>query len=457
MIDTRKLTEEVKSFAINEGADFVGIANVERWKYAPERLSPKAHLPSAQSVIVMGIHYPDAGIEFEGEPSANYGVAYITGMIPKLDMMSYRMARFLEAKGYHVLPFSCTGWWYHRVFKELEREHSGNFSHMHAAVAAGLGEFGWHSMFMSPRYGPRVRLVSVITEAPLIPDPLYDGPKLCDRCMECVRHCAGGGLKNDLLPPGKSVVQIEGKKYEYAKMNRWNCTWGEQAHLDVLKKPKHIDEETIYQAFDSGMKPIGGYLADCLRFCMSKPIRKYDKNYSRAPRRLKKAADLSQEEKLKRIRHLAISSGADYLVIVPIEKIADTKLDLPRGYPYEAKLKKLFPTVIVLGEKIRAEMKGLSGLNATWLKGHIRMRMEIGVGNICRMLDNWGDDGMPLTRWTSWDNKSDSYQWRAGAMPLAKSALRYNGLKEEDIIYDGLQTNVKFEEIMEEFNYDRFK
>ncbi len=452
MISVRKLTEEVKNEAIRLGADLVGIANVERWKYAPERLSPKAHLPSAQSVIVMAIHYPDAGVEFEGEPSANYGVGYATGMLPKLDTMSYQMARFLEAKGYRVLPFPNTGWWYHRVFKELKREHSGNFSHMHAAVAAGLGEFGWHGMFMSPQYGPRERLVSVITDASLIPDPLYNGPKLCDKCMECVKHCAGGGLKHDLLPPGKSVVQIEGKKYEYAKMNRWNCIWGEQAHLDVLKKPKHIDEETIYQAFDSGMNPIGGYLADCLRFCMSRPIRKYNKNYSRAPRRLKKAADLSQEEKLKRIRQLAISSSADYLAIVPIEKIDDTNLDFPKGYPYEEKMRKLFPRIIVLGRRVQTEIKNLTGLNANSLKYSISIRLQIGVGNLCRMLDNWGDDGMPLSRWTSWDDKSNSYRLRVGAMPLAKSALRYKGLKGKNIIYQGLLTNVKFEELKEEFN-----
>ena len=64
---------------------------------------------------------------------------------------------------------------------------------------------------------------------------------------------------------------------------------------------------------------------------------------------------------------------------------------------------------------------------------------------------------MPLSRWTRWDDKSNSYQLRAGAMPLAKSALRYKGLKEKNIIYDGLQTNVKFEELKEEFDYNRLK
>lgn len=61
------LTERVKARARASGADMVGVANIERWKNAPLIMSPQGILPSAQSVVVMGIHHPDGCIEMGGQ------------------------------------------------------------------------------------------------------------------------------------------------------------------------------------------------------------------------------------------------------------------------------------------------------------------------------------------------------------------------------------------------------
>ena len=53
-----------------------------------------------------------------------------------------------------------------------------------AAWAAGLGEFGWSSRFLTPAYGPRQMLCAGVTTLALEPDPVYNGLPLCDpeRC-----------------------------------------------------------------------------------------------------------------------------------------------------------------------------------------------------------------------------------------------------------------------------------
>lgn len=61
------LTLKVKELAYRLGADLVGIANIERYKDAPIRMSPQGILPSAKSVIVCAVHHPDAAIELDGE------------------------------------------------------------------------------------------------------------------------------------------------------------------------------------------------------------------------------------------------------------------------------------------------------------------------------------------------------------------------------------------------------
>jgi len=66
----------------------------------------------------------------------------------------------------------------------------GPFSHRHAATRAGLGEFGYNNIVLTPQFGPRQRFNSIITEAELEPDPLIEAP-IClrDECRLCIKAC----------------------------------------------------------------------------------------------------------------------------------------------------------------------------------------------------------------------------------------------------------------------------
>ncbi len=62
----------------------------------------------------------------------------------------------------------------------------------HAAVQAGLGEIALSNLFTTPQFGPRVRLVSIVTEAELDPDQPYED-KLCEKTqptcnLACIRN-----------------------------------------------------------------------------------------------------------------------------------------------------------------------------------------------------------------------------------------------------------------------------
>ena len=77
------------------------------------------------------------------------------------------------------------------------------FSHRHAAVRAGLGEFGLSNLVLTPEYGPRIRFNSVITSMQLEPDSIIR-EKLCIRgctlCMEACASCAYSPSMNILTP-----------------------------------------------------------------------------------------------------------------------------------------------------------------------------------------------------------------------------------------------------------------
>jgi hypothetical protein len=100
------LKESVKNFAYEIGADLVGFGDIGRCANAPIKMSPQGVLPGAKTVVVMGIHHPDACIELGGEEHPQkigpYSIQYL--MNSRLDELSYRMATFLEEEGHGAIP-----------------------------------------------------------------------------------------------------------------------------------------------------------------------------------------------------------------------------------------------------------------------------------------------------------------------------------------------------------------
>ncbi|MEK6647071.1 MAG: hypothetical protein AABY84_10410, partial [Candidatus Firestonebacteria bacterium] len=283
------LTEEIKKEAVKLGADIVGIAPVERFKNAPLRMSPQGLLPDAKSVIVMGIHHLDAAVELSGYPTSqdNLGPYHTqsSAQNPKLDDLSFKMARFLEDKGVKALPITASNIWRYYGYKDLKVDFAPDLVHRYAAVAAGLGEIGWSGLFLNPEFGPRTRIVSVITDAQLTPDPMYSGEPLCDKCMECVKHCPTDCFRKEVK--GMNNIEIGGKTFKFPDTNKWRCSWAENFALDLaLKIPDKVDEKTALMYMEKyGQR--GGEEGCCLKYCMSPSKRYYQKEYTDAPRRKK--------------------------------------------------------------------------------------------------------------------------------------------------------------------------
>ena len=57
------LTQELKSLALQEGADLIGVASMDRFQEAPRMTHPQAIIPDAKAVVVISVKYPDAAID----------------------------------------------------------------------------------------------------------------------------------------------------------------------------------------------------------------------------------------------------------------------------------------------------------------------------------------------------------------------------------------------------------
>jgi epoxyqueuosine reductase QueG len=72
----------------------------------------------------------------------------------------------------------------------------GEVSLRHAALAAGLGNFGRHNLIIHPRLGTRVIFTAVLSELDLPSDPRIT-EDLCIDCYICVESCPAGALDEE--------------------------------------------------------------------------------------------------------------------------------------------------------------------------------------------------------------------------------------------------------------------
>ncbi len=227
------LNERVKELVINNDVDFVGIASVDRFANAPEGHRPDDILPGAQSVISIGIKMNRGPLLAQRMALANKKFrhmsfsyrwyAYGQENMYFLDRAAFLVSRLLEKEGEVAVPIMSSG-----VEGEDKGEMMALFSNRHAAVAAGIGEIGWNGLCLTPSNGPRQRFVSVITTAKIGPDPMYQGPKLCDlkKCTQlgegvpiCIKLCP-----LEMFSTERSVEAVIGeRKFKYAWMNHRMC------------------------------------------------------------------------------------------------------------------------------------------------------------------------------------------------------------------------------------------
>jgi ferredoxin len=161
------------------GADLIGFADVKRFvRYKRENRPPD----DARVVVVLAIWMEDPILDLwlhlpswrdQDKPSRAFEDEILRGV-------SLRLCLLLEREGYLAEP---------------ARYEPGIYL-KEAGVLAGLGIIGKNNLLITDRYGPRIRLRAVYTNAPLEPDAILKNINYCSECKLCIDACPANALED---------------------------------------------------------------------------------------------------------------------------------------------------------------------------------------------------------------------------------------------------------------------
>lgn len=183
--DLVSFTINLKELAKQCGADLVGIADLERLQGI--QTEPRDLLRGYTRAVSIGVRLADGVVDAIVDlPTPLYQQNYAKVNL-LLDDIALRVVQHIQNSGARTVPIPAS--------QLLDTTNWRSYiSHKAVAIAAGLGWQGKSLLLVNRKYGPRVRLVTVLTDMPLVPDePMKN---LCADCSACADACPATAIKN---------------------------------------------------------------------------------------------------------------------------------------------------------------------------------------------------------------------------------------------------------------------
>lgn len=199
------LNERIKKLVEVENADFFGVADLLPARDAIKEQGGSLVAEYPRSISI-GIRLLDVLVDelpnrHERAVALNYRHHAYDIINRRLDLISSRVSSLLQNESYDAYPVPASE-------RYDDERICAVFSHKLAANLAGLGWIGKSCLLVTPEAGPRVRWVTVLTDAPL----KATGKPIEVQCGDC-QNCV------DICPPkaftGRSFKKEEPREVRY--------------------------------------------------------------------------------------------------------------------------------------------------------------------------------------------------------------------------------------------------
>ena len=179
-----ELNDEIQSVVNAWGVDFWGVADLSSAREAivNQGGSLVADYPFAISIGIALSHSIVDQLPQRADRAVAVSYRHQYDVVnQRLDLVASYLSSLLQQRGFRAFPVPAA--------KRIDDERiCAVFSHKLAAHLAGLGWIGKNCLLINPQVGPRVRWVSVLTDAPVqVTRELM--AEQCGTCHECVAIC----------------------------------------------------------------------------------------------------------------------------------------------------------------------------------------------------------------------------------------------------------------------------
>ncbi len=178
-------TERIKTLCHQWGSSLFGVADLRSFK-KEEILLPSSLIDGLPYAISVGFHLSDVILEeVENQPTPLYFHHYQRVNI-LLDTLGLIVTSTIQDFGYQAMAIAASqivDW----------KNQKGHLSHKHVARAAGLGWMGRNNLLVNEQFGSRIRLVTILTEIPLVTNS--PSIKDCSSCLDCLSVCPAEAIK----------------------------------------------------------------------------------------------------------------------------------------------------------------------------------------------------------------------------------------------------------------------
>ncbi len=198
---------ELREFALSKGASCFGVSSFDSRE--EEHSLPTDTLKDLTRAVSIAIRLSSGILQgITDKPTRLYFHHYRTANM-FLDQLTLSIQQFIHNKGFNAFPIPAS------QIVDWEKQ-TAHLSHKRFAALSGIGWIGRNNLIVTPEYGARIRLATILTDMPLKCDEPIK--RDCGECMECVSVCPANSIKKskdnfDYMSCYEKLKEFRKKRY----------------------------------------------------------------------------------------------------------------------------------------------------------------------------------------------------------------------------------------------------
>lgn len=170
---------DLKNLAVSSGASAFGVGDVDDLRPYFDFL-PTDQTEGMVNGISIAVRVSDPVLKGILHAPTRHYLHHYKMLNQLLDQTCLRISLAIQQNGFRAMPIPAS------QIVDWQKQ-TAHLSHKMIALRAGMGWIGRNNLLVHPDYGSRIRIATILTDAPLENDTPMEGD--CGMCRNCISAC----------------------------------------------------------------------------------------------------------------------------------------------------------------------------------------------------------------------------------------------------------------------------